>query len=498
MKTIAAIILVIVSLMFPVSGYSEDALKTEAKKPVDASAGKSIYDAWCAQCHGYKGDADAYTKDVTLPLPRDFAFGVYKFRSSAPGEPPTDADLTRIIRKGNPGTSMPPWERFTDDEVKAIVAHVKTFAPDVFSSEAKSIKLDNPPKSTPESIAKGKELFNKAKCVECHGKEGRGNGEKGWQADFKTDWGYRVAPANYTHAWELRNGSDLVDIYRTISAGLAGTPMTSYLDSLKDDERWSLAHFIKSLQVTRKLGLALKVKLVKSLPAGADDPVWKEVEYMDLPMGGQLMFEPRHFTPTITNTRVRGVYTSTEIAIMLEWTDKQPSKGADNVPSDTAHIQFPTKMEEGAERPYFYLGSRKATVNLWQWKASEDNKVASLTGKGYDMAPEPKEKQNVTAVGTYTDGLYRVIFKRALNTGVADDSAFAVGKFIPFAVQLFDGNNGEDANKAAISAWYFLMTEPPTPLKVYVMPPIVTVLVFAVGLIMHNNMKTQRKNKKKK
>ncbi|MBF0343368.1 MAG: c-type cytochrome [Nitrospirae bacterium] len=497
MTNIAAILLLIVSLLLPVSGYADDKHKPEEKKPIEASQGKTIYDSWCAQCHGYKGDADAYTKDVTLPLPRDFAFGVYKFRSSAPGEPPTDADLTRIIRKGNPGTSMPPWERFSDDEVKAIVQHVKTFAPDVFSSEAKSIKLDNPPKSTPESIAKGKELFNMAKCVECHGKEGRGDGEKGWQADFKTDWGYRVAPANYTQGWELRNGSDLVDIYRTISAGLAGTPMTSYLDSLKDDERWSLAHFIKSLQLTRKLGVALKVKKVESLPVGTDDAKWKDVEYLDLPIGGQLMFEPRNFTSVITNARVRGVYTPKEIAIMLEWTDKQPSKGADNIPQDSARIQFPVKLVDGAERPYFYMGSRKAPANLWQWKASDDNKVVELIAKGFDLV-ESKEKTDISAVGTYTDGLYRVVFKRALNTGQEGSPAFMVGKFIPFSVTLFDGNNAEDGNKSAISAWYFLMMEPPTPIKVYVMPPIAAILVFALGLVMANNTKKTRDQRKKK
>ncbi|MBF0487441.1 MAG: c-type cytochrome [Nitrospirae bacterium] len=478
------LIAVLIAMCFSVSVYSAD-------KPADNPEGKKIYDGWCAQCHGYKGDADSFTKDVSLPKPRDFTFGSFKFRSTPSGDPPTDADITKVIRNGNPGTSMPPWSRFSDAEVKAIVGHVKSFAPDTFAMETKPINVGNPPKASKEIIEQGKELFKTAKCVECHGNAGRGNGEKGWQADFKTDWGYGIAPANYTHPWELRNGSSLEDIFRTISVGLSGTPMTSYMDSIPDDKRWALAHFIKSLQLTRKLGLALKVRKTETLPSKPNDPAWEAVDYLDLPMGGQLMFDTRNFTPVITNVRVRGLYTSKELAILLQWIDKKPNDGSDGKPSDSIRIQFPINKLEGTELPYFFMGTGKAPVNLWQWRASDKDKVSSMTAKGPDKI-EPKEKPEATVMATYDDGLYSVVFKKELKPA-KDDPVFEAGKFIPFAVAAYDGQNDEDGNtRGAISAWYYLMMEPPMPLRVYVFPPLVSLGVLIAGIGLRKRLRKKK------
>ncbi|MBV6340198.1 c-type cytochrome [Candidatus Magnetobacterium casense] len=478
------LIAVLLAICFPVYGYSAD-------KAAANPEGKKIYDGWCAQCHGYKGDAESFTKDVSLPKPRDFAFGTYKFRTTPSGDPPTDEDITRIIRKGNPGTSMPPWTRFTDAEVKAVVDHVKSFSPDTFASPGKSIKIDSPPKASKEIIEKGKEQFKIAKCVDCHGNAGRGNGDKGWQDDFKTDWGYGITPADYTHGWELRNGASLEDIYITISAGLSGTPMTSYMDSLADDKRWALAHFIKSLQLNRKLGLALKVKKVDNLPSKPNSEVWEGADYLDLPMGGQLMFDTRNFTPVNTNVRVRGLYTSKELAILLQWTDKRPNDGSSGKPADSVRIQFPVKKHEGSELPYFYMGTSKAPVNLWQWKASDKDKVFASIAKGHDKV-ESQEKAGATVMASYDDGLYSVVFKKELKSA-KDDPVFEIGKFIPFSVTTYDGQNDEEKNRGAVSAWYYLMMEPPTPMNVYVFPPLVSFGVLIVGIGLHKKL---RKNKK--
>lgn len=444
MRIFIAFILI---LLLPLYAFSED-------------KGKKLYDDWCAQCHGYKGDGKGYAADFTFPKPRDFVNGIYKFRSTPSGSPPTDNDIIRSIRTGNPGTSMPPWKRFSDDEVKSLVDYLKKFSPENFESQEKPIKIGQAPRATAELIEKGKRLFEEAKCWECHGKSGRGDGVKGWQEKFKDEWHDRIYPANYSHPWELRNGSDVEDLYRTITVGIEGTPMASYQDALKDDERWAIAHFVKSLQVKRRLGIALRMMKMNSIPSLTDHPIWGETDYLDIPMGGQILFNPRYFTPTITNVRVRGVYTNSEIAIMLEWVDKKPNKGDDGMPPDAAHMQFPQKIQEGAEKPYFYMGDKRRAVNIWQWKASEDS-AKEYIAKGPEEVVTEQERQDVRATATYTDGLYRVIFKRPLNTGDSEDTVFEVGRFIPFTVTLYDGRNKEEGNKGVISAWYYLMLEPP-------------------------------------
>jgi DMSO reductase family type II enzyme heme b subunit len=460
-------------LLLPVHAFPED-------------QGKILYDKWCAQCHGYKGDGKGYATDLVFPKPRDFTKGTYKFKSTATGEPPVDADIIGTIRNGNPGTSMPPWKRFNDDEAKAIVGYLKKFSPDSFETKGTPIKIGKPSGSKEKLLALGKQMYEKAKCWECHGKAGRGDGEKGWQEKFKDDWGNRIYPADQTSPWEYRNGSDLRNIYVTISGGLDGTPMTSYGDTVPDEQRWALAYYVKSQQQTRKLGLALRVKKMNAIPSSTDDPSWNTADYLDLPMSGQVIFDPRDFTALITNARVRALYTGSELAIMVEWTGKKHNVGDDGHPPDGARIQFPTKATETAE-PYFFMGDKRLGVNIWQWKASGGPGVEFNSGGSPDLVQQ--EKQDLQVVPTYNAGQYRVIFKRALNTGDKDDTIFEVGKFTPFAVTLYDGRNDEENSKGAISAWYFMMLEPPTPAKVFVMPPIVFLVVLCIGFILHKNVR---------
>lgn len=448
--------------------------------------GKILYDQWCAQCHGEKGDGKGPAADFVFPKPRDFTRGTYKFQSTASGEPPLDSDIIRIIRAGNPGTSMPPWKRFSDAEVNAILEYLKKFSPDTFSAQGTPIKTVKPSGSKDKLIALGKEMYDKAKCWECHGKAGRGDGEKGWQEKFKDDWGNRIYPADQTSPWEYRSGSDVKDIFITISAGINGTPMTSYGDTVSEEKRWALAYFVKSEQQTRNLGLALRVKKVDVIPSSIDDPVWKSDDYLDLPMAGQIIFDPRDFTALITNARVRGVYTGSELAVMIEWTDKRQNKGDDGLSPDAARIQFPTKMLEGA-KPYFFMGDKKSGVNIWEWKAS-DNRAVELTASGPDNVTQ-QERQVVQASSSYTDGLYRIMFKRSLDAGDDKHTVFEVGKFTPFSVTLYDGRNNEENKKGAISAWYYMVLEPPTPVTVYILPPVVFLAFLGIGRILHKKVK---------
>lgn len=454
--------------------------------------GKKLYNDWCAQCHGYDGDGKGYASGVySLPQPRDFTLGTYKFRTTPSGDPPLDEDIIRSTRKGNPGTTMPPWKRFTDNEVNAIVEYVKSFEEETFEFEAEPLQIGKAPAASDELMQKGKEIFDKAKCWECHGKAGRGEGEKGWQEKFKNDWGTRAYPTDLTQSWEYRNGAEVEDIFRTLTSGFDGTPMASFQDAYSDEERWALAHFVTSFQTERKTGSALSVKKVDAVPASTDDAQWDSVLYLDMPMSGQLMFEPRQFTPVITNVRVRGLYSDSEMALMIEWTDKKPNKGDDGHPADAVRAQFPVTLSDGAEKPYFYLGDKNHPVNLWYWKAS-DNTAFEQNAKGHkDADLVNQEKNDIQAFANYRDGHYRVLFKRLLDSGDENDITFTPGAFIPLSVTVFDGEQDEQGNRATVSGWYYLMLEPSTPLKVYVMPPVVAVAFIGMGIGLHRKLKAQ-------
>jgi DMSO reductase family type II enzyme heme b subunit len=228
---------------------------------------------------------------------------------------------------------------------------------------------------------------------------------------------------------------------------------------------------------------------VDSVPVTTDDEQWNSVGYLDMPMSGQLMFEPRQFTPVITNVRVRGLYSDSEIALMVEWTDKKPNKGGDGHPADAVRVQFPVSLSDGPEKPYFYLGDKSNPVNLWYWGAS-DNEAIEQNAKGHkEDELVQQEKSDIQAAANYTDGQYRVLFIRPLDTGDTDDITFAPGKFIPVSVTAFDGEQNEQGNRATISAWYYVVLEPPTPLKVYVLPPLVAFACIGAGMSIRKKLK---------
>jgi len=478
--TLKTIIIFALMLLIPLSSYAE------------SDRGKMLYDAWCAQCHGYDGKGKGYASgQYTIPQPRDFTLGTYKFRTTPSGDPPIFEDIIRSTREGNPGTTMPPWSRFSDEEVDEMVEYIMEFAEETFEIEGEEFEVGKAPAVTDALLEQGKEVFDKAKCWECHGKAGRGEGEKGWQDKFKNDWGTRAYPTDLTQAWEYRNGAKVEDIFRSLTSGFDGTPMASFQDAYSDEERWALSHFVTSLQTERKTGSALSVKKVDAVPDSTDDAQWDSADYLDMPMSGQLMFEERQFTPVITNVRVRSLYSDSEMALMIEWTDKKPNKGDDGRPADAVRAQFPVTLSEGAEKPYFYLGDKNHPVNLWYWKASDD-KAIEQNAKGHkEEHLLLQEKNDIQASAHYSDGHYRVLFRRPLDSGDENDITFTPGTFIPLSVTVFDGEQNEQGNRATVSGWYYVMLEPPTPLKVYVMPPLAGLAFIGAGIGIRRKLKEE-------
>ena len=68
-----------------------------------------------------------------FPRPRDFSSGIFKYKSTAAGEPPTDEDLLRTVRDGLPASGMPYFaDLFSAQELTAVVQQVKSFSTSVF------------------------------------------------------------------------------------------------------------------------------------------------------------------------------------------------------------------------------------------------------------------------------------------------------------------------------------------------------------------------------
>ena len=86
---------------------------------------KQTYDQMCAGCHGFRGDGGEGHRGGFSPHIGTLAIKSYM------AEVPDDY-LFLIIKKGGAYmgkmATMPAWEkRLSDDEIRAIVAHIRTF-----------------------------------------------------------------------------------------------------------------------------------------------------------------------------------------------------------------------------------------------------------------------------------------------------------------------------------------------------------------------------------
>jgi cytochrome c oxidase cbb3-type subunit 2 len=218
--------------------------------------GKQVYERHCIACHGVEGDGNGPAATfLHVQRPRNFTYGIFKFRLTK-GPLPTDADLLRTITRGVRGTAMPAWFELPLEDRLAVIQYVKyeltvdrsdPSGPYYFFEEedpGPALEIGTPPPPTPELLAHGKEIWQQAKCWECHGQTGRGDGEKA--AGLKDDWGFPIVPANLTRGL-FKSGPKVEDIFRTLTTGLAGTPMPSFRDAFPDEDRWALAYYVLSL-----------------------------------------------------------------------------------------------------------------------------------------------------------------------------------------------------------------------------------------------------------
>ncbi|MBI4560500.1 MAG: c-type cytochrome, partial [Candidatus Rokubacteria bacterium] len=450
--------------------------------------GRQIYVKRCAVCHGEKGDGKGPVAPYLDPRPRDFTAGIYKLRTTESGEPPTDEDLFRVFTGGVPGTAMSGWSILSAENRWWVIAYIKTFS-EAFKEKRTVVKPAKEVPASPEVIAKGKELYQRAKCWECHGQEGRGDGPAA--ATLKDDSGDFIQAADLTKGWRIKGGRETREIFMRFSTGLDGTPMPSYADSFNAEDRWALAHYVRSLQSSEEPGGPVVLKASRTsgdLPSDPNDPRWKRTPLLAVPLAGQVLVRPRWQNHSVDAVTLRAYYNDTAIAFLLEWDDRfksvehQPGPDPDLKEStypkvdlrreraeklrDAVQLQFPVRIPTGPERPHFLLGNPGKPVALWHWQADLNeagkNAVVKELAEGFQnpIRAQPEAAQDVTGRGVWEAGRWRTVMIRTLAPKDAEkDVTFEVGKLIPFAVQAWDGSNGEKGMMMSLSSWNFLVLE---------------------------------------
>lgn len=447
----------------------------------DPDRGEAVYRKRCLQCHGEDGDGLGPAAERLNPPPRDFTLGLYKFKSTAFDEMlPNDADLLRMIRDGMPGTAMPGWsDLLSEQEIADVLAYIKDFA-GLEGSPESQVDYGAQIASSADSIAAGKRLFeDNDRCVECHGREGKGDGGK----RLKDDYGDRTWPRNLTKPWTFRVSNNPTDIFTRISVGIPTTQMPSFADPrsnkvLTVEERWHVANYVASLakieEVVRPENTVVQAQHVTGdLPVSPDDPAWATAPSTTFLMVPQIVAGERFFTTTNDTITVRALYDDETIALHLEWDDRTQSIPGDvgaaalaegELFVDAVEVQFPQALTATMEKPYFLMGDAVNPVTLWRWSsATADTPETAVTIDARGIADQKVRDgdSGLDATGSYRDGTWRVVMRRQLAGDDAGQSlGFEIGQLVPVAFFAWDGSNGETGTAHAMTTWYWLLLRP--------------------------------------
>jgi len=487
--------------------------------PQDTTAGRAVYEKWCAGCHSETGAGDGPAAPYMLPRPRDFTGAIFKIRTTASGQLPSDADFMRAIDLGLPGTAMPGWkDRLTDRERRDVMAYIKTYSAFFADTTQRPTPLEfgkAPGGGTSaEALRIGRLFYDSLACRKCHGDAGRGDGPSA--PTLHDDADFPIFAADLTQNWRFRGGGTVEDIYHRLRTGIDATPMPSFSDLidqkvLTEEELWRLAQYARSLSPERPpevRDVIHAAQLAQPVPVSPHDSAWSRVERYWFPLVGQVIHKPRWFTPAVSGVWVQAVHDGQSLALRVSWDDRSRSPDSawlehtgrvlasvasdDSTPQEPALwpdrlvVQFPVALLEGPqamERPYFLMGSATQPVYQWRWTSGpiEDTLGAAGLARGIERF-DPLVDATLRAQAVYDQGQWRVVFTRSLATvDTSNQLQFRAGRAISVAFFAWDGSNGETGPRMAVSSWYFLSLDTPTPPRVFVSPVLAMMVTLGLG-----------------
>ncbi len=354
-----------------------------AEKPApDLSVGKAAYAQHCARCHGVAGQGDGSYGKRLYPKPRDLTSGIFKFRSTASGTPPTDADLFDLLAHGLTAGNMPDWAHLDEAVRWQLVAYLKSLAPAAFAEPApEPVDIGTDPGPKHVNLAKGKQVYEQLGCAACHGASGRANGTSA--AGLVDDWNRVIRPTDLTQGWNYRGGSDPRAITMRVLTGISGAPMPSYAEAVKPEEAWQLAYYVRSLQQEPRWTLMTRVAQAAAVPSSLDDPQWAQAPRADLRLRPVANAQGEVIAPlTVTMVSVWAVADAQRLAVRLQWHDPSEERGG------------PTDAMAVALRPAGVLGDR-VSLQYWPlrdsppldvcvWSAARPQQVVEAVAKRYE------------------------------------------------------------------------------------------------------------------
>jgi mono/diheme cytochrome c family protein len=374
------------------------------------------------------------------------------------------------------------------------------------------IEVPPEPEYDARARAKAQEVFAKG-CAPCHGATGRGDGQ---QEQFDSQK-RPTRPRDLT-AGVFKGSPEPEQIYRRLIAGLPGSPMpmNPYLNG---EDGWHLVHYVLSMSSEEQRSkvemkkFRIVAERVDQLPVHPDAGVWNETEAVNLHLMPMWWRDDRPEEIT-----VKALHDGNELALLLVWPDVSYDHTAIRPQDfrDAAAVEFSLD----ADPPFFAMGETGAKVNIWMWKSerqadlepafqdldkiypnigidsypnflrspveqptrhaltldsdptyvtgwgagnivsnpSPASAAEDLTAEGFGtLRARPRIDESVGAVGVYSTGSYRVVFRRVLASRSPEAVSMRPGDRRSIAFAVWDGSAGDRDGKKSVTIWQELV-----------------------------------------
>ncbi|MGB9698227.1 MAG: c-type cytochrome [Thermodesulfobacteriota bacterium] len=211
--------------------------KKDQDKAFHGQGPKFLYMMLCQRCHAAQGNGLGIIQPNLANFPRPFWKNADFFKGIS------QERIRESIKKGIPGTSMPPYgELLGNEDIQALIDLI--FREFIRLKITDKVSLPPLPAQPTHLLAaeKGEKVFQKH-CASCHGVSGNGRGSTYWQ--------YLPRPRDLTNAPYFQSLDD-ERIARAIFFGIPGTAMGPYSQKLSAAELWSLVKKIRDLSGTQE------------------------------------------------------------------------------------------------------------------------------------------------------------------------------------------------------------------------------------------------------
>jgi DMSO reductase family type II enzyme heme b subunit len=364
------------------------------------------------------------------------------------------------------------------------------------------------PASGRESVARGRDLYLK-QCATCHGTSGKGDGVQ----EQRDESGVPIRPRDFTRG-VFKGGSQREQLYARIVLGVPGTPMPAS-SNLKPEELGDLINFIQSLfdpsapaknehRRTRLTATRAAASLTEQIPDSQWDAVprtpivisplwWREFDDPDL--------------------HVQVLHDGQTLAVRLSWRDVSRNSQAIR-PQDFADMAA-LQLFKGKDEPFLGMGAADGSVDVWLWNSAAQSDQESyadvdtvyphmavdqypfeqetkgprahaterqpreflsgwaagnqrsdpgrilpgsnLEAKGFgSLTLRPRVSQVTSAHGTWKDGRWTVVLRRAMQVPGEAGLVLGEGDHCSIAFAVWDGAARDRDGQKLVSIWHDL------------------------------------------